>query len=100
MFVEQRTAGTSRAMDRALLVLDLDETLIYARDALDRHGYSFQVARYYVSVRPHLSEFLESVFDWFSVAVWTSAGEDYGQQVIAEVFPNPKALEFSWFANR
>jgi RNA polymerase II subunit A small phosphatase-like protein len=100
MPVKQRASETFRAMDPALLILDLDETLVYARHAAEGHGYSFQVAKYFVSVRPHLSEFLESVFNWFSVAVWTSAGEDYGQQVIAEVFPNPEALEFCWFANR
>ena len=87
-------------MDPALLILDLDETLVYARQALDEHEYSFRTARYYVSVRPHVSEFLESVFDWFCVAVWTSAGEDYGRQVIAEVFPDPEALEFAWFSDR
>ena len=94
------TAETFRAMDPALLIPDLDETLVYARQALDEHGYSFRTARYYVSVRPHVSEFLESVFDWFCVAVWTSAGEDYGRQVIAEVFPDPEALEFAWFSDR
>lgn len=87
-------------MDRALLILDLDETLIYARRELDGLGYAFQTPAYYVSVRPHLPEFLNSVFEWFKVAVWTSASEDYGRQVISEVFPEPSRLAFSWFVSR
>jgi RNA polymerase II subunit A small phosphatase-like protein len=87
-------------MNPALLILDLDETLVYARHEPDGHGYSFQAASYFVSVRPHLPEFLESLFDWYSVAVWTSAGEDYGREVISRVMPNPQGLEFSWFSDR
>ena len=87
-------------MDRALLILDLDETLVYARRELDEHGYAFRTPDYYVSVRPHLSEFLDSVFEWYAVAVWTSAGEDYGRQVITEVFPDPTDLAFCWFSDR
>ena len=87
-------------MDRALLILDLDETLVYARRKLDRHGYSFQLADYYVSRRPHLEQFLQSVLEMFTVAVWTSAGEDYGRRVIERIFPDPSRLAFSWFADR
>jgi TFIIF-interacting CTD phosphatase-like protein len=90
----------SGVMAPALLILDLDETLVYARQELDGHGYSFQAAEYYVSARPYLQEFLESVFERFSVAVWTSAGEDYGRLVISRVFPPHQALEFSWFTDR
>ena len=36
----------------------------------------------------------------FAVAVWTSAGEIYGRQVIEEVFPEPSELAFSWFTDR
>lgn len=87
-------------MDRALLILDLDETLVYARRDPGGLGYEFQTPNYYVSVRPHLAEFLDSVFEWFTVAVWTSAGEDYGRQVIAEIFPEPSDLTFTWFVDR
>jgi RNA polymerase II subunit A small phosphatase-like protein len=87
-------------MDRALLILDLDETLVYARRKLDGYGYEFQVGDCYVSCRPHLSQFLNSVLEMFTVAVWTSAGEDYGRRVIEQIFPDPSQLAFSWFADR
>jgi len=87
-------------MDPALLILDLDETLVYARRERDGLGYAFETPPYYVSVRPHLPGFLDSVFEWFSVAVWTSAGEDYARQVISEIFPDPDELIFCWFSDR
>lgn len=93
-------ADTPRAMNRALLILDLDETLVYARREHDGLGYAFETPPYFVSVRPHLPGFLDSVFEWFTVAVWTSAGEDYGREVISRIFPDPAELAFCWFVDR
>lgn len=57
-----------------LLVLDLDETLIHAReDPLDR-APDHAVGPYVVYRRPHLEAFLEAVFESFAhVGVWTAS---------------------------
>jgi len=56
-------------VSRKLLILDLDETLIHAREtALDREA-DFRVAHYHVFRRPHLDAFQEQCFRWFDVAV-------------------------------
>lgn len=87
-------------MDRKLLILDLDETLIHAREmALDREA-DFRVAHYHVYRRPHLDAFLEQCFQWFDVAVWTSSSPLYARDVVASIFPQPDALKFAWASDR
>jgi hypothetical protein len=85
---------------RPLLILDLDETLVWATEAAPRGGCDFRVLRYHVTRRPHLGTFLESVFEWFDVAVWTSSSDGYAQAVTAEVFGDVSRLQFLWSASR
>jgi RNA polymerase II subunit A small phosphatase-like protein len=87
-------------MEPAFLILDLDETLLWATKELPEAEFDFQVFGYFATKRPHLEVFLESIFTWFDVAVWTSSGEDYARQVIAEIFDDPAALKFVWSASR
>lgn len=87
-------------MEPALLILDLDETLLWAAKEPPEAGYDFRVFRYFVTRRPHLEVFLDRVFSWFDVAVWTSSGQDYAGQVVAEIFDDPAALKFVWTASR
>lgn len=68
----KRGAGRSAA-DRHLLILDLDETLIYATEEPLVHPCDFEVAPCCVYRRPFLAEFVEAAFAWFDVAVWSSA---------------------------
>mmetsp|Transcript_27412 Transcript_27412/g.63708 ORF Transcript_27412/g.63708 Transcript_27412/m.63708 type:complete len:138 (-) Transcript_27412:583-996(-) len=72
----------------SLLILDLDETLIYACDdaakrrALEREGCEpdFWAEGYAVFKRPHCSFFLKRARRLFGrVAVWTSAGSGYAR---------------------
>src|SRR5262245_9389016 len=59
-------------MGQHLVILDLDETLVYgAERPLDRI-HDFQVGPYLVDKRPFLTEFLFTVFEWFEVAVWST----------------------------
>lgn len=86
--------------ERPLLILDLDETLVWAtRDGPDT-PHDFEVFGYRVTQRPHLDVFLNHVFSWFEVAVWTSAGEHYAAAVVAQLFPDPSRLRFVWSARR
>ena len=86
--------------EKKLLILDLDETLIYARPHTLAGTPDFQVGPYYIYKRPHLGEFLASCQHWFQVAIWTSASADYAAEVIQELFPDPERLSFVWTAER
>ena len=56
-------------MDNALLILDLDETLISGTATEPERPHDFRAGHYYVTKRPHLQPFLVAVFGWFDVAV-------------------------------
>jgi TFIIF-interacting CTD phosphatase-like protein len=81
-------------MDRKLLVLDLDETLVHAAPAPLARRPDGEVPPYFVYKRPGLDEFLAFCAREFVVAVWTSASADYAQGVIRAVFPPGYPLEF------
>jgi len=87
-------------MEPLLVILDLDETLVYATEAeLDR-APDFRAVDYAVYKRPHLDEFLAGVFEIGRVAVWTSSGRGYAAEVIEQLFGSPSRLEFFWCAER
>ena len=86
-------------MEFPLLILDLDETLIWAREEAAT-TFDFKVFSYFVSKRPHLEEFLQRVRLWYRIAVWTSSGEEYAQQVIGHIFGEDPGLEFIWTSSR
>ncbi|MFP2924490.1 NIF family HAD-type phosphatase [Pyxidicoccus sp. 3LG] len=89
-------AGT----DKSLLILDLDETLIHAREApLDRAA-DFQLFDFHVYVRPHLERFLTECASRFLLAVWSSASDDYVAEVMERIFPRELRLEFVWGRSR
>ncbi len=78
-------------MDRTLLILDLDETLIFAtRESIGKQP-DFGVLDYFVHKRPYLDRFLNQIFDLFKVAVWSSAGVGYAGQFVPRIFPDPGA---------
>lgn len=85
---------------RALLILDLDETLVWATPGGSDAAHDVRAFGYNVTKRPHLDVFLDSVFSWFDVAVWTSSGEQYATAVAAEVFEAPSRLAFIWNVSR
>jgi RNA polymerase II subunit A small phosphatase-like protein len=86
--------------ERPLLILDLDETLVWATREASEAPHDFRVFGYYVTKRPHLQTFLDRVFSWFDVAVWTSSGEHYASAVVTVIFENPSRLLFVWCASR
>ena len=64
-----------------LLILDVDETLIHATDKLLEHSADFKVYDYHVYKRPFLQEFLEAIKEDFLIAVWSSASDEYVQEL-------------------
>jgi RNA polymerase II subunit A small phosphatase-like protein len=83
-----------------LLILDLDETLIHASTQKVRDDFDFQVFHYYVYKRPGLDASLATCAQHFKLAVWSSASDDYVQQVVQQIFPSALALEFIWGRSR
>jgi len=79
-----------------LLILDLDETLIYAADEALERPPDFTTTDYVVYKRPGLDEFLEFCSNHFRVAVWTSAGTSYAEQVVSHIFSISYPLDFVW----
>ena len=81
-----------------LLILDLDETLIYATERPLAHPFDFQVGPYFVYKRPYVNDFLRASQDWFEVAVWTSASPSYAIEIVEALFPY--APFFVWASDR
>jgi TFIIF-interacting CTD phosphatase-like protein len=82
-----------------LLVLDLDETLVFASERELERPADLRVAGYHVYTRPHLESFLNFAFANFRVGVWTSSGKLYAEPLVAQLMP-AQQLEFVWSAQR
>lgn len=87
------------APPKKLLVLDLDETLVHATGQPLAHAADFLVGPYHVYKRPHVVAFLADVLSAFDVGVWTSSGDCYAAEVVAQLFA-PGALRFAWSGDR
>lgn len=85
--------------DRLALMLDLDETLVYASDVELGRPADFHAVGYHVYCRPHLPAFVEHVLARYDVGVWTSSGRVYAEAVCAALFP-PQSLRFLWSSER
>lgn len=83
-----------------LLILDLDETLLFAAERSLTRTADFRVGPYHVYERPGLTAFLDYCFQWFTVAVWTSSSPIYAEEVVRAVFPDPSRLAFVWASDR
>jgi TFIIF-interacting CTD phosphatase-like protein len=83
-----------------LLILDLDETLIYSTETPLERQADFLVESYYVYKRPYLDTFISTCFEWFNVAVWTSSGSEYAAGIVAAIFKDPESLKFVWTSER
>ncbi len=79
-----------------MLVLDVDETLIFANEEPIHGTPDFEVYGYHVYRRPHLDGFLRACAAHFELAVWSSASDDYVRAVVDNIFPNDIPLHFVW----
>lgn len=83
-----------------LLILDLDETLIYATEEKLERNPDFEVFDYHVYKRPYLEKFIEQANVHFKLAVWSSASDDYVKEVTSKIFGKEYQLEFIWGRSR
>jgi len=72
---------------RILLILDLDETLIYAAERAEHGDSDFRIGPFYVYCRPHVTEFLEDVSAVFDLAFWSSGSSDYVEAIVEQLLP-------------
>lgn len=85
---------------RILLILDLDETLLFATDHPIGIEPAHRVFDYDVHWRPGLQTFVQQVSKLFRLAVWTSSSSDYADTVCDLIFRDVKQVEFVWARDR
>ena len=78
-----------------LLILDIDETLLYATKCKLEVAEDCILSGYYVYYRPFLSEFLEYVLNNFKTAIWSSATDSYVEEIV-DWLGIGERLEFAW----
>ena len=85
-------------MTKPLVILDVDQTLIFAsKNRLGRRP-DFEVYDYAVYKRPNLNEFITRLDKSYEIAVWSSAGNDYVNSIISQLELDVK-LQFIWGRN-
>jgi TFIIF-interacting CTD phosphatase-like protein len=87
-------------VDRLLVILDLDETLVFAADKPLERAPAFVVGPYAMYKRPYLDAFLEELRQSYAVAIWTASGQDYATGVVRTIIPWHAELAFLWTAIR
>ena len=83
-----------------LLVLDLDETLLFADEKPIDRPHDHHVAPYYIYRRPYLEPFLAHVSKLFEIAVWTSSSPAYARAVCSHIFTEQFKPTFIWASDR
>jgi RNA polymerase II subunit A small phosphatase-like protein len=83
-----------------LLVLDLDETLIYAVEEEAARPCDFRVGPFHVYKRPHLENFLSGAGRYFQLAIWSSASSDYVTAIAQTILPHGLDWTFVWSLDR
>ena len=86
--------------EKILLVLDVDETLVHATDKKLELEPDFMAYDYFVYRRPFLSEFLHEMSKYFLLGIWSSASDDYVNEVVKNIIPTAIDLEFVWGRSR
>ena len=86
-------------MTRILLILDLDETLIFASKERLTAEPDFVLPPHYIYKRPYLDTFVNYINRVFEIAIWTSSTPDYAHGIIDSLFP-AGLFSFIWTRER
>ena len=89
----------SAPANKPLLILDLDETLVYCAERALKSPADFCFDGLFAYRRPFLTDFLNEVSRWFTLSVWSSASAPYVQTLVALLLAD-RALEFIWSRDR
>ena len=87
-------------MGAPLLILDLDETLIFGTETPLSRPADLRVDVFAIYYRPHLAEFIARVRPAYQLAVWTSATASYAAPIVRSIFPPDLPLAFVWSRER
>jgi len=87
-------------MPKRLVVFDLDETLVHAREDPLTVAPLTRVGPYWVYPRPHAHRLLAFAASHFDVGIWSSSSADYVAQVVAALLPAGVTLKFAWAVER
>jgi RNA polymerase II subunit A small phosphatase-like protein len=82
--------------DRPLVIFDLDETLIHAtanKLAVQEDG---KFGALYLYRRPFLQEFLAACATQYTLAIWSSAADDYVSAVVQQLITSEVQFAFVW----
>lgn len=92
------------------IVLDLDETLFHSETSVSPNdklkkecdqSFKYMDVYYYVYYRPHLKEFIASIFKYFDhVAIWTAADKKYASKVVNKIFTPEQKDKLLFFYSR
>lgn len=83
-----------------LLVLDLDETLIYATEIPLHKEQDFVLYPYLFYKRPGVEKFIRQMSDIFYIGIWTASTHDYARIVVQNIIPNDVNIRFVWSRER
>ncbi len=87
-------------MQRPLLILDIDETLIHGTARPLERACDFTVGEYHIYLRPHAVEFIKSVSAFYDLACWSSATASYLDEILPELVCDVPPLSFIWDRSR
>lgn len=88
------------APPKPLLILDVDETLLFAAESPLERASDFGLGPYHVYLRPYLASFWETCAQDFELAVWSSSGNDYLEGILSRIVPDNICLAFTWSRER
>jgi RNA polymerase II subunit A small phosphatase-like protein len=83
-----------------LLILDLDETLIYGAEREGPRPCDFRVGPFFVYTRPHLGDFLSGAGKHYRLAMWSSASSDYVAAIARQLLQPGLEWAFLWSRDR
>ena len=78
-----------------LVILDIDETLIYATKNRLGIKHDFELGDYFVYKRPHFDKFIDYIDKNFRFAIWSSATDNYVNEMTKKLEVDEKAI-FCW----
>lgn len=86
-------------MNRPLLILDLDETLIHGSVKPLVVQHDFKCGSFFIHKRPFVNDFIVTCATHFDLAVWTNATSDYARCIVDVLFEDIP-LKFIWSRKR
>ncbi len=81
---------------KLLLIFDLDETLIHATKKTLIEEIDFKIGEFNIYKRPNVDDFLKKCFQNYTVAIWSSADDEYVKETVKQLIPEYHNLEFIW----